>query len=147
LLINGFPLVLVETKTPARPSASWVDGAIQIHADYERSVPELFACHVFSVATDGKDLRYGAVHMPVDLWGPWRLDNESAPKGLSDLHRAVCGLLAPATVLDILASFTLFATDNKQRHVKLVCRYRQYEGAIWMSRSARPFMPRTSPIW
>jgi len=39
LLVNGFPLVLIETKTPVRPSVSWVDGALQVHDDYERYVP------------------------------------------------------------------------------------------------------------
>jgi type I restriction enzyme R subunit len=72
LLVNGFPLVLVEAKTPVRNAVSWVDGALQVHNDYERFVPELFACNVFSVATEGKDLRYGSIHMPVELWGPWR---------------------------------------------------------------------------
>src|SRR5688572_6111605 len=71
LFINGLPLVLVEAKTPVRNAVSWFDGAKQIHDDYERFVPELFACNVFSVATEGKDLRYGAVHMPLDQWGPW----------------------------------------------------------------------------
>ena len=63
LLVNGFPLVLVEAKTPVRNAVSWVDGALQVHNDYERFVPELFACNVFSVATEGKDLRYGSIHM------------------------------------------------------------------------------------
>jgi hypothetical protein len=30
-------------------------------------VPELFVCNVFSVATEGKELRFGAIHMPIDL--------------------------------------------------------------------------------
>ena len=51
---------MVEAKTPVRPSVSWLDGAKQVHDDYERFVPELFACNVFSLATEGKDLRYGA---------------------------------------------------------------------------------------
>ena len=72
LLVNGFPLVMVEAKTPVRDAVSWFDGAMQIHDDYERFVPELFAANVFSVATEGKELRYGAIHMPLELWGPWR---------------------------------------------------------------------------
>lgn len=66
-----------------------MDGAVQVHDDYEKNVPELFACNVFSVATDGKDLRYGSVRMPIELWGPWRLDDEALPQGLSDLQQAV----------------------------------------------------------
>uniref|UniRef100_UPI0026011189 type I restriction endonuclease n=1 Tax=uncultured Thiohalocapsa sp. TaxID=768990 RepID=UPI0026011189 len=66
LLVNGLPLVLIEAKTPTRPSVSWVDGAIQVQ-EYERFVPELFACNLFSVATEGKELRFGSIHMPVQL--------------------------------------------------------------------------------
>ena len=36
LLVNGFPLVVIEAKTPVRPSVSWVDGATDIHVEYER---------------------------------------------------------------------------------------------------------------
>lgn len=82
LLVNGFPLVLIETKTPVRPAVSWVDAALQIHDDYEKYVPELFVCNVFSVATDGKELRFGAIHLPIDLWGPWRMDEDAVPTGL-----------------------------------------------------------------
>src|SRR5213076_2049704 len=35
----------------------------------------------------------------------------------------------PAIVLDLLASFTSYATDSKNRRIKIVARYQQYEGA------------------
>ena len=53
LLVNGLPLVLIEAKTPVKKCISWVDGAVQVHDDYEKFVPELFVCNVFSVATEG----------------------------------------------------------------------------------------------
>ena len=129
LLVNGFPLVLIEAKTPVRPSVSWVDGALQVHNDYEVFVPELFTCNVFSVASEGKELRYGSIRMPVELWGPWRRKEDTKPTSLVALQRAVSGLLAPRTLLDILANFTLFATDKKKRRIKIVSRFQQYEAA------------------
>jgi type I restriction enzyme R subunit len=129
LLVNGIPLVLIEAKTPVRPAVSWVDGASQVHDEYERDVPELFVANVFSVATEGKDLRYGSVKMPIQLWGPWRTDNAPPTGTLVDVERAVRGLLRPHVLLDILENFTLFATDKKRRRLKVVCRYQQYEGA------------------
>ena len=42
LLINGMPLVLIEAKTPVNTSLTWLDGAVQVHEDYERNIPELF---------------------------------------------------------------------------------------------------------
>jgi len=151
LLVNGSPLVLIEAKTPVRPSVSWVDGAIQVHDDYEQFVPELFACNLFSVATEGKALRYGSIQMPVHLWGPWRTedqgDDAATGMGLADLERAVSGLLAPATVLDILASFVLFATDKKKRRLKVVCRYQQYEAANRIVERVVAGQPKRGLIW
>nr|WP_328988101.1 type I restriction endonuclease [Thiorhodovibrio winogradskyi] len=151
LLVNGLPLVLIEAKTPVRPSVSWVDGALQVHTDYEQFVPELFACNVFSVASEGKELRYGSIRMPVQLWGPWRPedepDQETAPSSLASLQQSVAGLLPPATVLDILANFTLFASDKKKRRLKVVCRYQQYEAANRIVARVVAGYPKKGLIW
>src|SRR2546429_4489783 len=61
LLVNGIPLVVIEAKTPVRASQSWLDGALQVHDDYERNVPELFVPNVISIATEGKEFRYGSI--------------------------------------------------------------------------------------
>lgn len=39
LLVNGIPLILGEAKTPVRKAVTWVDGAAQVHDDYEVNVP------------------------------------------------------------------------------------------------------------
>ena len=168
LYVNGLPLALLEAKTPVRNAVSWVDGAKQLHDDYEKFIPELFACNVLNVATEGKDLRYGAIHTPLEHWSPWIVDmktrlttkdtkytkgegqNESPDgfdstgdsknlsdlrvlrgkkEGLSQLAESIPNLLRPNLLLDILANFTLFATDKKKRRLKIICRYQQYEGA------------------
>ena len=78
LWCNGFPLVVGEAKTPVRAAYTWIDGAAQIHDDYEQNVPQFFVPNVFSFATEGKDFRYGSIGMPIELWGPWR-DEETGP--------------------------------------------------------------------
>lgn len=132
LLVNGIPLVIGEVKTPVRPAVSWVDGAADIHDGYETSVPQMFVPNVFSFATEGRCYRYGSVRMPVDIWGPWHTGEESGEGTLADVRRSVRAMLRPGIVLDILRSFTLYATDRKHRRVKIVCRYQQYEGANLM---------------
>ena len=47
LIVNGLPLVVIETKTPVRSSESWLDGAVDVHDDYEKNVPELFDTNGF----------------------------------------------------------------------------------------------------
>lgn len=128
LFVNGIPLVIGEAKTPTREAISWVDGAMQIQR-YEESVPAFFVPNLFSFATEGKTYRYGAVRMPLDLWGTWRdEDSEPLPAGLKVVHAAVEGMLPPAAILDMLHYFALFAT-HKQRKIKIIPRYQQYQGA------------------
>jgi len=147
LLVNGFPLVIIEAKTPGRPAVTWVDGALQLHETYEKQIPELFTCNVLNVATEGKELRFGAVRMPPSLWGPWRPEDAATSGGLTDIQRAVTGLLKPRTVLDILAHFTLFATDKKKHRSKVVCRYQQYEGANLIVERVQAGRPRKGLLW
>lgn len=147
LLVNGIPLVVIEAKTPVRPAVSWVDGAIDIHRDYERDIPELFVGNVFNVATEGKELRYGAVRMPVELWGPWRPGEPAMTGTIADVERAASDLLRPQVLLDMLSSFTLFATDKKKRRLKIVCRYQQFEAANLIVQRVLAGKPRKGLIW
>jgi len=147
LLVNGIPLVVIEAKTPVRKAVSWLDGALQIHDDYEKNVPELFVGSVFSVATEGKELMYGAVRMPVNMWGPWRGEDEATPGTLAGLKAAVNGLLQPRVLLDILSHFTLFATDKKKRRIKVVCRYQQYEAVNLIVGRVLSGRPKKGLIW
>ena len=127
--VNGMPLVVGEAKSPVRPSYSWVDAASQIHDDYEKNIPEFFVSNVFSFGTEGKELRYGSVGMPIDLWGPWRLEKHGAKTvGLQMVQEAVHELLTFNLISDMTRYFTVFATDNKHRKIKIIARYQQFLG-------------------
>jgi len=149
LLVNGLPLVLIEAKTPTRSAVSWVDGALQVHDDYEKHVPELFVCNVFSVATEGKEYRYGSLGLPIKDWGPWNLedDGDALKHPLKGLKLAAESMLRPHVVLDILANFTLFATDKKKCRIKIICRYQQYEAANKIVERVLTGYPKKGLIW
>ncbi len=158
LLVNGLPLVLIEAKTPVKQCISWVVGAVQVHDDYEKAVPELFVCNLFSVATEGKVYRYGAIGLPVKDWGPWHLDGAWDDTGddtgdyngqhpLKSLKASAESMLRPAVLLDILASFILFATDKRQRRIKIICRYQQYEAANKIVGRVLAGYPKKGLIW
>jgi type I restriction enzyme, R subunit len=149
LVVNGLPLVLIEAKTPTRAAVSWVDGALQVHDDYEKFVPELFVCNVFSVATEGKEYHYGSLGLPVKDWGPWNLedDGDALKHPLKGLKLAAESMLRPHVVLDILANFTLFATDKKKRRIKIICRYQQYEAANKIVERVLAGYPKKGLIW
>ncbi len=144
LLVNGIPLVLIEAKTPVRSSQSWFDAALQVHDDYEQNVPELFVPNVFSVATEGKEFRYGSIRMPVDMWGPWR-DGDGQTMGA--VQKAATSMLRPAMVLDMLDSFTAFATQKGKNRIKIIARYQQVDGVNKIVARVVAGQPRKGLIW
>lgn len=146
ILINGMPLVVGEFKTPVRPAISWLDGAIDIHDDYENTISPLFVPNVFSFSTEGKTFRYGSVRMPLELWGTWR-DSRSGSSGLSEIKEALSGMLKPEVVLDMLQNFTLFATDKRKQRIKIIARYQQYQGANLIVQRVKEGLIKKGLIW
>jgi type I restriction enzyme R subunit len=149
LLVNGLPLVIGEAKTPVRPAVTWVDGASDIHNGYERSVPQMFVPNVFSFATDGRDFHYGSIRMPIDIWGPWKSQEQTGEpdNSMRRVQQMAGELLKPDIVLDILQNFTLFATDKKHRRIKIICRYQQYEAVNLMVGRVIKGQPKKGLIW
>jgi len=147
LLVNGMPLVIIEAKTPVRSSESWLDGALQINEDYEKNVPELFVPNVFSVATEGKEYRYGSVRMPVEMWGPWRLEDEDTLPSMEQVEKAVTSMLRPGMVLDMLTSFTAYATHKGKQRIKIIARYQQVDGVNKIVDRVIAGKPRKGLIW
>jgi len=146
-LVNGLPLVIAEAKTPTRSAVTWFDGAYQVNEIYEKEVPAMFVPNVFSFATEGRCLRYGSIRMPIDLWGPWRDDDNQEEGNLGFVRKTVESLLRPAVVLDILQNFTLFATHKKHRRIKVICRYQQYETTNKIVARVVAGYPKKGLIW
>lgn len=146
LLVNGFPLVIGEFKTPVRDSITWLDGAGDI-AKYEKSIPQMFVCSAINFASEGKCYRYGSVNMPPEMWGPWHEGDKKSEGTLADVKRSMASMLTPTNVMDIFQFFTLFATDKKHRRIKLICRYQQFEGANLIVDRVRAGYPKRGLIW
>ncbi len=146
LLINGFPVVIGELKTPVRNSITWYDGAQDI-MDYEHSIPQMFVTNIFNFASEGKCYRYGSVNMPLNIWGPWHTPNHKSEGLLADVRNSVSDMITPKKVMDIFQFFTMFATDKKFRKYKIICRYQQYEGANQIVDRVVAGYPKKGLIW
>ena len=146
LLVNGFPFVIGELKTPVRSSISWLDGAMDINA-YEQSIPQMFVCNVFNFATEGKRYRYGSVCMPAAKWGPWHTTDDKSDGSLIAVQTSMENMITPYKVMDLFQFFTLYATDSKHRKYKVIARYQQYEGANMMIHRVRVGHPKQGLIW
>lgn len=146
LLVNGIPLVIGECKSATRKSISWVDGAIDIIDDYEKTVPALFVPTVFSFATEGKTYRYASVRSPLDLWFPWREITDSSSQ-LGTVMDVVNDMLKPDVILDILKNFSLYATDRNNQRIKIICRHQQYEAANKIIQRVENGRPKKGLVW
>lgn len=146
LLVNGFPLVIGELKTPVRDSITWLDGAQDI-ADYEKVVPQMFCTNVFNFASEGKTFRYGSVNAPFSKWGPWHTGDHKTEGTLKDVQIDITNMMTPENIMDIFQFFTLFATDKKKRLYKVVCRYQQFEGANLIIERVKAGYPKKGLIW
>jgi type I restriction enzyme, R subunit len=107
----------------------------------------MFVPNVFSFATEGRLFRYGSIRMPIEMWGPWRDDDNQDEGQLQHVQATVESMLRPAVVLDILQHFTLFATDKKHRRIKIICRYQQYETTNKIVARVVKGYPKKGLIW
>lgn len=146
LLVNGFPLVIGELKTPVRSAITWVDGASDI-LNYEKSIPQMFVTNVFNFATEGKCYRYGSINAPINLWGPWHTPDHKMEGNLADVKISVEDMITPEKVMDIFEFFTVFATDKQYRKYKVIARYQQYEGANAIVQRVVTGYPKKGLIW
>ncbi|MDP9904806.1 type I restriction endonuclease subunit R [Arthrobacter bambusae] len=136
--VNGFPLVVAETKTPVKHSVSWVNAAKDIHDVYEEEYPNFFATNVFNVATEGLELRMAPIRAVPDpdseIWAPWGSteDDPRVVTGPARVERAARLLLRPETILPILKDLVMFrhARDASEIDVKFLPRYPQFEAAL-----------------
>ena len=147
LIINGIPLIIIEAKTPVRSSESWMDGALQIHEKYEPVIPELFVPNAFSIATEGKELRYGSIRMPIEFWGPWRLEGENLLPALDSIRNQVISMLRPKVILDLLSNFTSYATYKGKHRIKIIARYQQFDGTNKLVNRVIKGHPKKGLIW
>src|SRR5215510_7411595 len=85
--------------------------------------------------------------MPIEMWGPWRDDDNQNEGQLQHVQAAVESMLRPVVVLDILQNFTLFATDKKHRRIKVICRWQQYFTTNQLVERVVKGYPKKGLIW
>lgn len=151
LWVNGFPVVVGETKTPDSESKSWFNGAADIHDAYEVKTPAFFVPNVLSFATEGKEFMYGAVRQPPETWLPWSKTTELPQlPGLSSVLHSAELLLNPRMLLDILRTYTLFSRRSSSGggiEVKVVPRYPQVEAVEAIVARVRDPQRRQGLVW
>lgn len=169
LFVNGIPLVVIEAKIGDPNTAN------PLHAAYEQLLryrngrpdtttaglregePRLFYSNLLLVRTCGEKAEFGSItsgHEHFYAWKDiWPESNRvyTQPLGVErEQERLIQGLLAPATLLDVLRTSTVFMDTDSGRRIKVVCRYQQYRAArkiVDRLRSGKTPEARSGVVW
>ncbi|QKG51832.1 type I restriction endonuclease subunit R [Hymenobacter sp. BRD67] len=143
LFVNGLPLVVIEAKSP-KINDPLTEAITQLtrytnQGEYQGlGNPALFYFNQVTVATWRTGAVFGTIttttrkHFykwsdphPAALAQVWRADPASSSTP-NDQERLTHGLLTPAHLLSLLASFTVFQTTDEGHLVKVVGRHQQF---------------------
>lgn len=146
LYLNGIPIVVIEAKSPLAPKQNSWKAVSQI-LQYEKNVPRLFAPNLFNIATNDLTFLYGATGAPAEHWGHWRDPWPRKPAEFFDeTAQGVYALLAPERLLDILAHFIVFETEDGKT-IKKICRYQQFRAVNKMVERVIEGKERQGLVW
>lgn len=178
LFVNGIPLVVVEAKIGDPNTANPLHAAYEqllryrngrpetIKAGLREGEPRLFYTNVLLVRTCGEKAEFGSItsghenfYAWKDIWPPPAEGREKGgrnraytpPLGVErEQERLIQGLLAPATLLNVLRTSTVFMDTDSGRRIKVVCRYQQYRAArkiVDRLRSGKTPESRSGVVW
>ena len=169
LFVNGIPLVVVEAKIGDANTANPMHAAFEqllryrngraetAAAGLREGEPRLFHTNLLLISTCGEKATYGSVtsgyehfYAWKDIW-PESNRNYMPPLGVErEQERMIQGLLAPATLLDVLRTCTVFMDTDSGKRVKVVCRYQQYRAAhriVERLRTGKTMEERSGVVW
>jgi len=169
LFVNGVPLIVVEAKIGDPNTANPLHAAYEqllryrngrpetIKAGLREGEPRLFYTNLLLVRTCGEKAEFGTItsgHEHFHAWKDiWPEDNRAytPPLGVErEQEKLIQGLLAPATLLDVLRTCALFMDTDAGRRIKVVCRYQQYRAArkiVHRLRAGKTPEARSGVVW
>ena len=114
LFINGLPLVVIELKNAASENAT-VRSAYQQLQTYKNTISSLFVTNSLLVASDGLEARMGSLSAGFTRFMAWKTSDgrREASHLVSQLETLIQGLLAPATLLELIRHFTVFEKSRR----------------------------------
>ncbi len=169
LFVNGIPLVVIEAKIGDPNTANPMYAAFEqllryrngrdetLKAGLREGEPRLFYTNLLLIRTCGERAELGTItsgHEHFYAWKDiWPEINRSytPPLGIErEQEKLIQGLLAPATLLDVLRTCTVFMDTDAGRRIKVVCRYQQYRAAhkiITRLREGKTPEARSGVVW
>ncbi len=125
VFLNGFPVVLMELKSPSRSETDASEAYTQIR-NYTHAIPSMFIYNQICVISDMSDSRAGTITSGEDRFMQWKtVDGTYEDKSFIAYETFFKGIFQRERLLDILKNFILFSNDGL-RQFKILSGYHQY---------------------
>lgn len=125
VFLNGFPVVVMELKSPVREDADVSDAYNQLQK-YMQVIPSLFNYNAICVMSDMAKSKAGTITSPEDRFMEWKTtDGSYETTKWADYHTFFEGIFEKTRFIDILKNFIVFSKDGKDVF-KILGAYHQY---------------------
>lgn len=125
LFINGFPLVIVELKSPSREETDVSDAYKQLR-NYMMEIPSMFIYNAICVMSDHLTSKAGTITSGEDRFMEWKTTDGSYENTQhAQFDTFFEGIFQKDRILDIVKNFICFSRDGINSH-KILAGYHQY---------------------
>ena len=125
LFVNGFPVVLVELKSPSREETDASEAYLQLR-NYMKEIPSMFIYNAICVMSDQLISKAGTITSGEDRFMEWKTkDGSYENTQYAQFDTFFEGMFEKERLLDILKNFICFDKDGIKRK-KVLAGYHQY---------------------
>ena len=125
LFVNGFPLVLVELKSPSRSETDVSEAYRQIR-NYMQEIPSMFIYNAICVMSDHLTSKAGTITSGEDRYMEWKtIDGDYENTQFAQFDTFFEGMFEKVRLLDILKNFICFSNEGTEKK-KILAGYHQY---------------------
>ncbi|MCR5570185.1 MAG: type I restriction endonuclease subunit R [Paludibacteraceae bacterium] len=120
VFVNGFPLVVVELKSPSREETDASEAYLQLR-NYMGCIPDLFTFNAFCVMSDMAETKIGTITAKEDRYMVWK-----QPDGkVADYDTIFKNVFQPKVFLNLLKNYILW-DENGIDSKKILAGYHQF---------------------
>ena len=110
LFVNGFPLVLIELKSPSRSETDVSEAYRQIR-NYMQEIPSMFIYNAICVMSDHLTSKAGTITSGEDRYMEWKtIDGNYEKTQFAQFDTFFEGMFEQTRLLDILKNFLFFSS-------------------------------------
>lgn len=125
LFLNGFPVALIELKSPSREETDVSEGYRQIR-NYMQEIPSMFIYNCICAISDQLTSKVGTITSGEDRFMEWKTkDGSYENTQYAQFDTFFEGIFARERLLDIIKNFICFSNEGL-RQFKILAGYHQY---------------------